>query len=327
MPITNVRRLREGLFLINWSELYYTVSKERVVKLFNDESHSSDCTLKYSGFGTPNMDFSLALSESYEKLFNFYEVPVVSVTKNSTSQFMDFQSNNLWTTSWKILVKECSRCHSGKCLGCGVRARPSFTVEVLIDFQPSTESAPYLTNGQSNVLRHLSSLFDDQTFADVTFKVKSETLKAHSNILASGSAVLSTMFQQDFIEGRSKTVEINDTEPQVFKQLLQYLYTGRADLFDDEDMAHDLLMAADKYGVESLKEECANVLQLNLQVENATRTLITANLHSSLQLYEATLSFIAKNGKSMCSRPEWFDLMRCYPTICFQATQLMLTGS
>ena len=198
---------------------------------------------------------------------------------------------------------------------------------MLIDFQPSADSSPYLTTGQSNVLRHLSSLFEDQTFADVTFKVKSETLKAHSNILASGSAVLSTMFQQDFIEGRTKVVDINDTEPQVFRQLLQYLYTGKADLFEEEDMAYDLLMAANKYGVDSLKEECAFVLQQTLQVENATRVLITAHLHSAVQLYETTLSFIAKNGKSICSRPEWFDLMRYYPTICFQATQLMMMGS
>ena len=327
MPITNVRRLREGLYLINWSELCYTEEKERVVKLFIDGSHSSDCTLNYSGFGSHNMDFSMTLSKSYEDLFDFYEFPVVSVTKDSEPKLMDYQSNNLWTTSWKILAKECSRCHSGKCLKCGVRARPSFTVEVLIDFQPSADSSPYLTTGQSNVLRHLSSLFEDQTFADVTFKVKSETLKAHSNILASGSAVLSTMFQQDFIEGRTKVVDINDTEPQVFRQLLQYLYTGKADLFEEEDMAYDLLMAADKYGVESLKEECAFVLQQNLQVENATRVLITAHLHSAVQLYETTLSFIAKNGKSICSRPEWFDLMRYYPTICFQATQLMMMGS
>ena len=70
MPITNVRRLREGLYLINWSELCYTEEKERVVKLFIDGSHSSDCTLNYSGFGSHNMDFSMTLSKSYEDLLH-----------------------------------------------------------------------------------------------------------------------------------------------------------------------------------------------------------------------------------------------------------------
>ena len=324
MPTTSVRRLREGLYLINWSEVCYSEKKERVVQLDISDSQTVDCTLYYFGFGTQLMYFTFTLSVSYEGLFDSCETPVITVTRNSEPKAMDVYLKNSWISSWKTLIKQCSRCHSGKCLRCGIRVRPSFTAEVLIDFKPSAESASYLTDGQGNVLRHLSKLLDDQTLADVTFQVKNETFKAHSNILASGSPVLSAMFTQDFIESRTKVVEINDTEPQVFKQLLRYLYTGKSAMFEREGMAHNLLMAADKYGVDSLKEECANVLQHNLQVENATQILITAHLHSSLKLYDAALSFISKNGKVICTRPEWFDLMKCYPTICFQATQLMM---
>ena len=65
---------------------------------------------------------------------------------------------------------------------------------------------------------------------------------------------------QDFIESRTRVVEIQDTKPQVFKQLLQYLYTGKAPQIEEEGMAHDLFIVADKYGVDLLTEECANVL-------------------------------------------------------------------
>ena len=132
------------------------------------------------------------------------------------------------------------------------------------------------------------------------------------------------MFTQDFIESRTRVVEIKDTKPQVFKQLLQYIYTGKAPEIEREGMAHELIVVADKYGVESLKEECANVLIKNLKVENASRTLITAHLHSSSKLHESTLFFMSQHSKAVCSRPDWMDLMKTYPELCFQAMQLMM---
>ena len=133
------------------------------------------------------------------------------------------------------------------------------------------------------------------------------------------------MFQQDFVEKKTGIVEIKDTKPEVFRQLLQYLYTGKASLIEKDGMAHDLLVAADKYAVETLKEECAEILVKNLKIENALRTLIIAHLHSSSKLHEATLSFMSKHGKAICSRSDWMDLIKTYPELCFQATQLMVS--
>jgi len=88
------------------------------------------------------------------------------------------------------------------------------------------------------------------------------------------------MFQHDFEEYRTRTVVIDDTKAQVFLQLLQYLYTGTASEMEKEDITVDLLVAADKYGVESLKEECAMLIGRNLKTENIINILILAHLHS-----------------------------------------------
>jgi len=77
------------------------------------------------------------------------------------------------------------------------------------------------------MLEHLSKLLKEQHLADLTFKVNNERLKAHSIIVAAGSPVLSAMLQRNTTDDRTKVIEIKDTRPQVFKQLLQYLYTEK----------------------------------------------------------------------------------------------------
>ena len=171
---------------------------------------------------------------------------------------------------------------------------------------------------------HLAKLLKEQTLTDITFKVKNETFKAHTIIVAAGSPVLSAMFKNNLIENRTRIVEVKDTKPQVFKQLLQYLYTGNASQIEHGGMAHYLFVAADTYGVGSLKEECVSVLIKNLKVENAVHTLVFTHLHFSKKLHDATLSFMSSNATAICSRKDWMDLMKTYPDLCLQATQVMV---
>jgi len=53
------------------------------------------------------------------------------------------------------------------------------------------------------------------------------------------------------VEGRTKVVEIEDIEPSVLKEMLRYLYTGKAPKLDEDDMTEPLFLAADKYQIEA----------------------------------------------------------------------------
>ncbi|PKU33513.1 speckle-type poz protein [Limosa lapponica baueri] len=90
-----------------------------------------------------------------------------------------------------------------------------------------------------------------------------------------------------FCENR---VEINDVEPEVFKEMMCFIYTGKAPNLDK--MADDLLAAADKYALERLKVMCEDALCSNLSVENAAEILILADLHSADQLKTQAVDFI-----------------------------------
>ncbi|XP_076793598.1 speckle-type POZ protein-like isoform X3 [Arvicanthis niloticus] len=89
---------------------------------------------------------------------------------------------------------------------------------------------------------------------------------------------------------RQNRVEINDLDPEVFKEMMRFVYTGKAPNLDK--MADNLLAAADKYALERLKVMCEEALCSNLSVENVADTLVLADLHSAEQLKAQAIDFI-----------------------------------
>ena len=86
----------------------------------------------------------------------------------------------------------------------------------------------------------------------------------------------------------------------------------------------ELMVAADKYAIDSLKEECGQHLSQNLTVENAGEYLVLAHRINCVKLRESSLDFMAKNAKAICSRrKEWIEIINNYPELCFEVMQLM----
>ncbi|EFX81212.1 hypothetical protein DAPPUDRAFT_35797, partial [Daphnia pulex] len=92
------------------------------------------------------------------------------------------------------------------------------------------------------------------------------------------------VFAQMFQDLTEKKVEIDDFEIDVFTQLLPHLYTSVAPRLVEENMTHDLLKAANKYGVKTLENECAKVSMTQITVENDLHTLMCSKKHSASTL-------------------------------------------
>ena len=58
------------------------------------------------------------------------------------------------------------------------------------------------------------------------------------------------MFLSPMEEARTGTVEITDMDSKTLRKLLEFIYTGEVD--DMEDLAEELLYAADKYEIMGL---------------------------------------------------------------------------
>lgn len=104
------------------------------------------------------------------------------------------------------------------------------------------------------------------------------------------SPVFSAMFEHEMEERKQNRVEIKDVEQDVCREMLRFIYTGKAP--NMEKMADDLLAAADKYALERLKVMCEESLCTSLAVENAAEILILADLHSADQLKAQAIDFI-----------------------------------
>ena len=325
-----INKMNNDLILISISDSFPSTGSRQVaipgLKTL-DRRLSSSCSVKYQGYRSKQLDiefsnlFSTAVKikeENDEILPTIFFKPNLTANSQSVVMMTPTKLNHVW--SWKASFKCYSAARLCKTVcptnHCTSASHPNF--EILINLH----SCSSLREGERNVLNHLSWLLEDQTLSDVTFQVQGETIKAHTIIISAGSPVLSAMFTQDFIERKTKVVTIQDTKPQVFKQLLHYLYTGKAPDLEKEDVSHDLLITADKYGVDLLKEECAEVLIKRLDVNNAIQTLILAHLHSAPKLLQSTLSYMSHNGKAICSRShEWIPLMINYPDLCYLATK------
>ncbi|XP_037057830.1 speckle-type POZ protein-like [Peromyscus leucopus] len=163
----------------------------------------------------------------------------------------------------------------------------------------------------------LGELWENSQFTDCCLVVSGQEFRAHKAILAARSPVFRAMFQHDMEESRKNRVEIPDLEPQVFKAMMGFIYTGKVP--DLDSMADALLAAADKYGLERLKVMCEDALCRDLSVENAAHTLFLADLHSSGQLKTQALDFITAHASEVSETSGWKAMVGSYPHLVAEA--------
>uniref|UniRef100_A0A669EPJ4 Speckle type BTB/POZ protein n=1 Tax=Oreochromis niloticus TaxID=8128 RepID=A0A669EPJ4_ORENI len=143
----------------------------------------------------------------------------------------------------------------------------------------------------------LGDLWASSRFTDCSLCVAGQKFQAHKAIL--------------------NRVEINDVEPDVFKEMMCFIYTGKAPNLDK--MADDLLAAADKYALERLKVMCEDALCTNLSVENAAEILILADLHSADQLKTQAVDFINFHAADVMETSGWKSMVISHPHLVAEA--------
>ena len=111
--------------------------------------------------------------------------------------------------------------------------------------------------GDKLLTDHLWTSITNKTYTDIEFDVAGQTIAAHKFIVAARSPVFSAMFQNDMEEARTNRVKIDDIEAPIFKEFLYFLYTGKLNSTNIEE----LYVVADKYQVETLKSLCAKPAQ------------------------------------------------------------------
>lgn len=107
----------------------------------------------------------------------------------------------------------------------------------------------------------LGQLLKDENFSDVNFIVgENQTIiPAHRAILSSRSQYFRAMFNSGMKESNQKEVKIGDIEPDAFRDMLEFLYTG--DVKIKKENVVQLLVTATMFQIDSLSKLCYTHLE------------------------------------------------------------------
>ena len=195
------------------------------------------------------------------------------------------------------------------------------TLTIWIEFCTSTK-------GEKSVLKHLDTIFTQQTNCDVQFCFDGgQQIGAHKNILAARSPVFSAMFEHNMQETKTGQVNIQDAQLDIFKQLLHYIYCGRLPMPLTESTSHSLLIVAEKYDVVDLKEECAKFLVSTIRMDNAINLLLVAHQQSVEKMKEGVIYFIKQNAKQIVKLDDWDMLIKNYPELSVLVTRRIIENA
>lgn len=150
----------------------------------------------------------------------------------------------------------------------------------------------------SDMHLHYGDLLSSKRCADVEFLVGGETFAAHRLVLAVRSPVFVAEHFGPMKEGVNvnDVIEINDMDAQVFKALLNFIYTDtllEMDQEEDATMAQHLLVAADKYGLERLKVKCEERLSNHIDADSVATLLVLTDKHNCRGLNKACIEFFS----------------------------------
>lgn len=160
----------------------------------------------------------------------------------------------------------------------------------------------------------MGALQNDTDSADTTVVVGDEEFRVHAAVLSARSSVFKALLHR---KGDSKSISLSEIEPDVFKLLLRYLYTGELPQGDAAtvEMHQHLLVAADRFDVASLFQACECALVCSLSVESAGYTLVLAEQHGAKILKSAALQYVTTHAREVTMTRGWWHLIHATPTL------------
>ncbi|KAA8539494.1 hypothetical protein F0562_026186 [Nyssa sinensis] len=157
----------------------------------------------------------------------------------------------------------------------------------------------------SDMGQSLTDLLESEVGCDIVFQVGDETFKAHKLILAARSPVFRAQFYGLIGNPNMEKAVLEDVEPFIFKAMLLFIYsdklptvqevTGSSSVCASTIMVQHLLAAADRFGLDRLKQLCEAKLCEEVNADTVATTLPLTEQHRCPQLKTICLKFAAAN--------------------------------
>ncbi|XP_049943956.1 speckle-type POZ protein-like [Schistocerca serialis cubense] len=212
-------------------------------------------------------------------------------------------------------------CRSTSCLICVFMA-----VAIAADYSGSKSTADSSTvsavgeDGET-AAADLAALLDASSGAVVTLVAGETRLVAHRAVLAVRCPVLAAIFAQDAPKASGGQVSVADVEGPALRHLVAYCYTLRAPQL--RGTAHQLLAAADKFGLPALKSACEQQVATQLSAETAAAAAVVAVRHGSDSHRQAVVAFVKAHLLHVVATRGWTEAMQTHPEDLLEVIRLM----
>eukprot|EP01114_Cavostelium_apophysatum_P020406 TRINITY_DN6827_c0_g1_i1.p1 TRINITY_DN6827_c0_g1~~TRINITY_DN6827_c0_g1_i1.p1 ORF type:complete len:779 (-),score=221.16 TRINITY_DN6827_c0_g1_i1:92-2428(-) len=156
----------------------------------------------------------------------------------------------------------------------------------------------------------LKQLYNNPKFSDVEFSVENRIVYGHKTVICCRCSPMAAMFNNPFKESKQKVIQVQDIPYDVFMHVMEFIYTGNTKITGDN--AVDLLVVANLYQLERLKEMCEKVIEGGVDDQNRVQLLQFSNTYHAMQLEEfcahAFVKMKDKDYNKFTSSQEFFNL-------------------
>ncbi|KAK4257924.1 hypothetical protein QN277_007448 [Acacia crassicarpa] len=142
---------------------------------------------------------------------------------------------------------------------------------------------------------------NNATLSDVTFLVEGKRFYAHRICLLASSDAFRAMFDGGYREKDARDIEIPNIRWEVFELMMRFIYTGSVDV--TQDIAQDLLRAADQYLLEGLKRLCEYTIAQDISLDNVSSMYELSEAFNAISLRHSCIVYILEQYDKLFSKP------------------------
>ena len=160
------------------------------------------------------------------------------------------------------------------------------------------------------IMKRLDCLRRNEHLCDVIVEVGScdglARLKAHRNVLCAASPFFYNALNTEMKEKKEGVIRLKDTSKALMEEVLEYLYTGHADVNDKN--AYELMAVADYILIPSLKYVCSKYIQQTLSISTCLMAYYSSVKYQCAELKQEARSFILANFMAVTETEDFLNL-------------------
>ncbi|CAD6188487.1 unnamed protein product [Caenorhabditis auriculariae] len=170
----------------------------------------------------------------------------------------------------------------------------------------------------------LIHLYESGDFSDFVITAKNgHSFSVHKCVLSSRSDYFNALLKSDTKESAEGRVVFKDISVEVMEVIIRHLYSPLT-VFKPEDMTHELMIAADRLMLDSLKTQCTKTLKEGITMSNIVARLQLADLLRSDSLFSKLSSFFLKYKKEIQDSQEWKEMKDSNPEVAARVLEAAL---